>query len=163
MKIFGKSPVNKFLFITGKTCLFICTMFFIVRLYWPESLLWKNKVNDIAAISLFIIGGFITLLSVINIGNALSIGLPENNTKLVTRGLYKFSRNSMYFGLFIILLASCLHAPHFINFILAIIAISVHHKIILEEEKFLKNRFGKEWDEYVRQVNRYLSFPSPRK
>ncbi|HBX50826.1 MAG: hypothetical protein A2275_14215 [Bacteroidetes bacterium RIFOXYA12_FULL_35_11] len=158
MRIFGKPPISGFIFIPGKLCLFVSIFFFTVRIYWPQHLLWKNQVGDTIAMFLFFIGIIITLGSVLNIGNSLSMGLPGAKTKLITIGLYKYSRNPMYLGLFAIVTASCIFTPHVINFICAIFVIYVHHTIILAEEKFLKNRFQKDWDKYKKEVHRYFSF-----
>jgi len=37
-----------------------------------------------------------------------------------------------------------------------IIALTIHHKIILAEEVFLQSRFGEEWIRYRNNVRRYL-------
>ncbi len=43
-----------------------------------------------------------------------------------------------------------------INWILVIIALTVHHKIILAEELSMRDRFGERWTAYCNSVRRYL-------
>jgi protein-S-isoprenylcysteine O-methyltransferase Ste14 len=62
----------------------------------------------------------------------------------------------MLLGLYLIALGSALYVQCPINWILVIVAITVHHKIILGEEVFLQSRFGEEWIRYRKDVRRYL-------
>jgi len=66
-------------------------------------------------------------------------------TALRTTGIYRLSRNHMLLGLYFIARRSALYVQCPINWILVIIALVVHHKIILAEEVFLQSRSEQEW------------------
>jgi protein-S-isoprenylcysteine O-methyltransferase Ste14 len=77
--------------------------------------------------------------------------------KLVCEGLYAHSRNPMYVGNFLLLtgLAIIYHAPlvYLVALPLYVLAIL---SIIEAEEEFLRGKFGAEYDDYCRRVNRFL-------
>jgi protein-S-isoprenylcysteine O-methyltransferase Ste14 len=62
----------------------------------------------------------------------------------------------MLFGLYLMALGSAVYVQNPINWMLVIIALAIHHKIILAEEVFMGNRFGEQWIEYRNKVRRYI-------
>jgi protein-S-isoprenylcysteine O-methyltransferase Ste14 len=84
------------------------------------------------------------------------MGLPDEETELRTAGIYRISRNPMYVGFLLTGLASCLYAPHPLNFVLLIVFVLIHHQIVIAEEEFLIRRFKEDWLEYRFRVRRYL-------
>ncbi len=82
--------------------------------------------------------------------------------RLVTEGLYAWCRNPIYWGNFLIGLGMTLSSG-----ILWLAALFVplfwieYYLIVLAEEEFLRERFGKEYEEYCRRARRFL--PVPRK
>ncbi len=62
----------------------------------------------------------------------------------------------MLLGLYFIAIGSAIYVQNSLNWALVIIALTIHHKIILAEEKFLRQRFGDEWTEYSSKVHRYI-------
>jgi protein-S-isoprenylcysteine O-methyltransferase Ste14 len=77
--------------------------------------------------------------------------------RLVCEGIYAHSRNPMYVGNFLLLtgLAIIYHSPivYFVAlpvYLLGILA------IVRSEEEFLKGKFGSEYEDYCRRVNRFL-------
>jgi protein-S-isoprenylcysteine O-methyltransferase Ste14 len=79
-----------------------------------------------------------------------------NDTRLSTRGIYRFSRNPIYLGVILINVASCIFFPNLFNVILAALATGIQHRIILSEEKFLEGRFGEAWRQYRKSTGRYF-------
>ncbi len=77
--------------------------------------------------------------------------------KLVTVGLYRFSRNPMYVAVSLILLG---WSALFLSSALAIYALTViaafHLRITLAEEPWLAQKHGEEWQNYARNVRRWL-------
>ncbi len=103
------------------------------------------------------IGVMLFTLAISKLGTlSLRVGLAQENTSLRTTGVYRFSRNPMLFGLYLMALGSAVYVQNPINWMLVIIALTVHHKIILTEEVFMENRFGDEWTEYRNTVRRYI-------
>jgi protein-S-isoprenylcysteine O-methyltransferase Ste14 len=85
------------------------------------------------------------------------MGLPKNDViQLRTTGIYKLSRNPMYLGLIIVAIASVMMVPNPFNLVFAVVGILIHHKIIVNEEKFLTERFGQQYLDYKKTTKRYL-------
>ena len=81
----------------------------------------------------------------------------EPPKKLVVEGLYKYTRNPIYIGYFMILLGEFLFFGQFlllIYFFLTIIGINMY--VIFHEEPILKKRFGKSYKEYFKKIPRWL-------
>ncbi len=95
-------------------------------------------------------------VSLFNLGNSISFGVPEEKTTLKLKGLYQYSRNPMYVGFYLFTLASMLLTSNLYIFALGIYSLVVYHLIVLAEEAFLKNRFGKDYEEYCLRVRRYI-------
>jgi len=108
------------------------------------------------ATGLLWVGAFMTALAIIGLGKSLKVGLPDTATTLKTRGIYSFSRNPLYTGVYLITIGSVLYFPDLINFSFTIFSIYIHHQIIKSEENFLKERFGAQWEDYRLRVRRYL-------
>ncbi|MEM4260155.1 MAG: isoprenylcysteine carboxylmethyltransferase family protein [Candidatus Woesearchaeota archaeon] len=157
MNIIGKPPINIFLFITGKISTYLVILAFIIQfnmvnfriMYVPLFLLY-------IAFILFIVGIIIVMVASFDLGNSLRLGIPKEKTRLITNGLYAYSRNPIYFGLFILTLSSIMFTVNPIILVLGIYGLFVHHKIILAEEKFLFQRFAGEYVRYRRKVKRYF-------
>jgi protein-S-isoprenylcysteine O-methyltransferase Ste14 len=153
----GCIGINKKLFFLGKISLF--TSFILIHLqvrFGNLSLFAKNDVFFWICIALVGIGVGLFTLAILKLGTfSLRVGLAQEKTSLRTTGVYRFSRNPMLLGLYLIALGSAIYVQNPINWMLVIIALTIHHKIILAEEVFLENRFGDEWTEYRNKVRRY--------
>ncbi|MCL4692915.1 MAG: isoprenylcysteine carboxylmethyltransferase family protein [Candidatus Hydrogenedentes bacterium] len=76
---------------------------------------------------------------------------------LVVRGLYHYVRNPMYVGVLSILLGEWLVAPSIPLLLYAIVVGSMFHEfVVLYEEPALRKKFGTAYEDYCRQVNRWL-------
>lgn len=76
---------------------------------------------------------------------------------LVTEGLFRHCRNPLYVGNILMLLGVGLISNSFI-FIIIIVPLFcfIYQSIVLAEENYLRNKFGTAYDEYTRNVNRWL-------
>lgn len=108
------------------------------------------------AIVLLFVGAIFTIVSLTNLGKSTSLGIPNENTELKTRGVYKISRNPMYMGFNLFSLSAILFTGNIIVVIFGIYSILVYHLIILGEEEFLEERFTKKYLEYKNKVRRYV-------
>jgi len=154
----GCIGINKKLFILGKLSLFTSFILILVQLFFINlSLFEKKSVFLWICVALLGIGVILFALAIIRLGTfSLRVGLAQENTSLRTTGIYRFSRNPMLLGLYLIALGSAIYVQNPINWILVIVALTVHHKIILAEEDFLHERFGDQWIEYQNKVRRYI-------
>ncbi|MHB8138979.1 MAG: methyltransferase family protein [Smithellaceae bacterium] len=154
----GCIGINRKLFFLGKISLFTSFILILVQLLVVNlSLFEKKSIFLWVCVVLIGIGVMFFTLAIIHLGTfSLRVGLAQENTALRTTGIYHFSRNPMLFGLYLIALGSAIYVQNPINWILVIVALAVHHKIILAEENFLQKQFGRAWIDYSRQVHRYI-------
>ena len=77
--------------------------------------------------------------------------------RLVTVGLYRFSRNPMYVGVLLILIGwtAAFRTPSLLIYTIAV-AILFHLRVILFEEPWLARTFAQEWPSYKSRVPRWL-------
>jgi protein-S-isoprenylcysteine O-methyltransferase Ste14 len=157
MNIKGKPTINPILFFSGKICGYISWIVLalsISGIKFPGS--HSLIFNNIIALFLLAAGLLYTIISLVNLGRSTRLGLPEESTELKTSGLYKFSRNPMYLGFNLLTISSVVYTLNYAIFLISLYSIIIYHLIILAEEKFLENRFGEQYLEYKRKVNRYL-------
>ena len=80
--------------------------------------------------------------------------------KLIVRGLYRYTRNPMYLGVFTAILGwAILFRTTTLLFYAMAVGVCCHLFIVFYEEPHLKRKFGKEYDDYRGQVNRWLPKP----
>ncbi|MBI3049592.1 MAG: isoprenylcysteine carboxylmethyltransferase family protein [Acidobacteria bacterium] len=78
-------------------------------------------------------------------------------TTLVTAGPYTFTRNPMYVSLALLTLGLALFLNTWWAVVLLVPAlVAVQQFVIGPEERYLRRRFGAEYDQYTRQVRRWL-------
>jgi protein-S-isoprenylcysteine O-methyltransferase Ste14 len=154
----GCIGINRKLFFVGKLSLVTSFILILVQLFFVRlSLFQENDVFFWICVALLGIGVMFFTLAITRLGTfSLRVGLAQENTSLRTTGIYRFSRNPMLLGLYLMALGSAIYVQCPINWILVIIALIVHHKIILAEEVFLQSRFGEQWIRYRNNVRRYL-------
>jgi protein-S-isoprenylcysteine O-methyltransferase Ste14 len=82
---------------------------------------------------------------------------PERTVHLVTDGLHRISRNPMYVGQVLLLLAWALRLAHPAAFLLALVfPLYITRFQILPEERALAARFGTDYVAYRARVRRWL-------
>ena len=81
----------------------------------------------------------------------------EKATTLVTNGVYRISRNPMYLGLLLILLAWGLYLGNAFNAITAAGFVSYMNAFqIRQEEEILRQKFGEHYNRYCKAVRRWF-------
>ncbi len=153
----GTPPIRRPLFAVSK---------YLIVVVWAITALrgWGIDCSFIAAprpprlVSLIVwFAGFALLLAGrFGMGAAFRIGSPREDTRLVQGGLFRFSRNPMYVGVYATLVAATLYTASPIVLAIAAFVIVVHHRIVLAEERCLAEAFGGEYAAYRRRVRRYL-------
>lgn len=104
-----------------------------------------------------IIGDLVFLISVICMKDSWRAGIPDKDkTKLVTDGIYKYSRNPAFLGFDLMYIGILLIFFNPLNLIFSIFAIVMLHLQILQEEKYLSITFGEEYLKYKQNVHRYF-------
>ncbi|MCK0159867.1 methyltransferase family protein [Allomuricauda sp. F6463D] len=115
--------------------------------------------NELAGI-LFGLGILIGAISVIQfLSNKTTLDPlhPQKTTKLITKGVYNYSRNPMYLGLLLVLLALGLMLGNAFNTLIAAGFVSYMNKFqIKPEEAMLLEKFGKEYSIYCKLTRRWF-------
>lgn len=82
---------------------------------------------------------------------------PNNTSHLVTTGLYRISRNPMYFGLLLMLIGWALYLGSISPIFLLPLFIWLLTKMQIEpEEKILIDKFGQGYRDYQQRVRRWI-------
>jgi len=96
-------------------------------------------------------------VTLLHFKNSLRFGLDEKNRgKLITNGVFSFSRNPFFLSLDIYFIAVVLILPNLFFILFALSAIVSIHLFILKEEHFMNDNYGKEYLDYKRKTRRYL-------
>ena len=104
-----------------------------------------------------IIGDLIFLVSVLCMKDSWRAGIPDSDkTKLVTDGIYRYSRNPAFLGFDLQYIGILLLYFNLLTLIFTMFAVIMLHLQILQEEQYLTATFGEEYQAYRRQVFRYL-------
>ena len=155
MEIIGNPTISKPLFYLAKSSIIVCAVFPFFK-GQVNSFEINQQIQHFAGFAFFVPGIILLSISLINLGKSTRVGIPTDNTKLKTNGLYAISRNPMYLGVFLLCLASCIYVPHWLNLVCCALVIAIHHFIIKNEEKFLAERFKADWHSYKNKVRRYI-------
>jgi protein-S-isoprenylcysteine O-methyltransferase Ste14 len=132
MEIFGKATINPFVFLSGKI-LGYCSCLLQILLVFDIKIIEKVNFahNYLISFVIFFVAMFFVIFSLINLGKSTRFGLPTNDTKFKTKGLYKISRNPMYIGINLLTVASMVYTLSFVVIAIGIYSIFVYHLIIL--------------------------------
>ena len=120
----------------------------------PQTLRWASAL--VIAVS----GAAVTFAGILEFRRARTTVNPLNPeaaSTLVTGGIYRVTRNPMYVGLALVLVAWAVYlsaALPFLGLPLFVLYISVFQ--ILPEERAITIRFGADFIQYTRRVRRWL-------
>ncbi|MAW79623.1 MAG: hypothetical protein CMI63_05250 [Parvularcula sp.] len=137
-------------------------LYFILRAPFPvldEIVAARPSPAPWGAVGTLLIGAVLILASQAGMGRSWRVGVPqaENHVEaLVTGGLNSFSRNPVYLGIMIFLIGGFLAAPGSFTAVAVIVSFLGLTIIIREEERYLRARFGAEYDAYARRVRRWM-------
>ena len=133
--------------------------------YWLLSLSGKNNFRfrfnfyQYLGILLFLIGLFVLLHCIIRfavVGRG-TLSPVDPTKKLVTSGIYRYSRNPMYLGVLMTLIGEALFFKSYhLGIFLLIMALIFNFFILVVEEPRLHRDFGDEYSHYRNKVRRWL-------
>jgi len=120
------------------------------ELFHSEIISWIGVFFCLAGLSLL-------SWSLISFGRSFRVGIDtEHPDKLITSGVFAFSRNPIYVAFTCILLGQFLIFSNWILLLYMGAGIWLFHRQVLREEEYLKKHYGKEYLEYCNRVRRYL-------
>jgi protein-S-isoprenylcysteine O-methyltransferase Ste14 len=100
----------------------------------------------------FAVTGFFTLIR-----NKTTFDTSKSTSKIVTSGVYRFSRNPLYFSLLLLLSGVAILLSSFWLFLaIPILYILFLFKAVKPEEKYLSQKFGEEYLYYSQKVRRWI-------
>jgi protein-S-isoprenylcysteine O-methyltransferase Ste14 len=107
---------------------------------------------------LFCIAGLSFLfLSLVSFGKSFRVGIDQDcPDKLVTTGVFAYTRNPIYLAFALVLLGQFLLFSNWILLVYMIAAIWLFHRQVSREEEYLKKHYGQQYSEYCGRVRRYL-------
>lgn len=115
--------------------------------------LWLAKILLVIAILILCV----SLIQFFRSKTTIDPTVPSKSTKLVTKGLYKFSRNPMYLAMLLILLALGLKLGNAFNVLLAAGFVSYMNRFqIVPEERVLTKKYGKDFIGYCTKTRRWF-------
>jgi protein-S-isoprenylcysteine O-methyltransferase Ste14 len=125
----------------------------LLKMLFPAQIFNVNWVGHILGWPVSIIGIIISVWATSEAGE-VSMASPD---RLVTTGPYAYSRNPMYVGWSLLFLGLILALNSLWSLGLLIISLVYTHFFeIVSEEKFLKKKFGTQFEEYQKNVRRYI-------
>ncbi len=83
---------------------------------------------------------------------------PDARTALVTRGIYRYSRNPAFLGFDLHGIGLLLMLPNVVHAVITVAHIVILHIWILQEEAYLPTVFGEAYTAYRRRTPRYIGF-----
>ena len=81
----------------------------------------------------------------------------KESTALITEGAFRISRNPMYLGFVLVLIGIAVLMRSLTPYVIVLVfAILMDRMYIREEERMLAEEFGTAWEQYKRNVRRWL-------
>ena len=137
-------------------------VFVMVLLFTRPSLFWGSETLDWVVVTLGIVIALAgQSLRLLVIGYVyVKRGGKERHIyadKLVVEGFYAHTRNPMYVGNFLITVGvGMIYGSPWIYFLVIPFFSFVYLSIVVAEEAFLSGKFGKEYEDYAKRVNRFV-------
>ncbi|MCL1947081.1 MAG: isoprenylcysteine carboxylmethyltransferase family protein [Chitinivibrionia bacterium] len=90
-------------------------------------------------------------------GKSFRVGIDENTKdELITNGTFAISRNPIYLAFITFFAGIFVAYPNISTLAFLLLLTATVHRQILREEKFLKNHYGAQYEEYCKKVRRYI-------
>ncbi len=158
----GKPPIDRRLFLA---CKYLAIGIWLSVLLQSWGLGWQPapslRVPPGLSAGLWVLGFGLLFLGRINLGAHLRLGLPNEATGFHRNGAYRFTRNPMYTGIDVTMIAATLYTGNPAILAGGVFVMVAHHRIILVEERWLLVTFGEEYERYRERVGRYVTVPCP--
>ena len=121
------------------------------------SYLYTNIVVRWIGIIIIFTGVIIFGVAAFSMRASWRVGIDKNTkTKLVTEGIYSYSRNPAFLGFDTMFIGTFIVFPNLITLGIMIISMVSIHLLILQEEKHLIESFGEEYKIYQGNTSRYI-------
>ncbi|MFX1354689.1 MAG: methyltransferase family protein, partial [Promethearchaeota archaeon] len=141
--------------------------FFLIGAFFENKLLisqlfpfWDKIIISYIGFTLYLIGCLLVLVARTQLGRFGTAELiTEEDHQLFTEGVYKHIRNPMYSGALIATIGFCLVFRCIITLIIMFIySFLIYRMRIIEEERVLLAKFGKEFEDYKEKTKKLFPF-----
>ena len=133
-------------------------MWVVARATPRLTLLYPGRV--LVAAALLVSGIVIVLMGVLAFRKASTTvdpRFPENASHIVSSGIYRVTRNPMYLGMLVVLIAWMALLANVSTIVIpALFALYITRWQIVPEERALAEKFGAEYEVYRKSVRRWL-------
>ncbi len=147
-------------FLIPPFALFYFYLVFARTLHWPSpvhSTLFTSTVVAWAGVALCAAGLALMAATLVAFGSSFRIGIDMDRPgKLVTSGVFAYSRNPIYVAFAMVLAGEFLILPHWLLLLYLFAGIAIFHRQVLREEVSLASHYGSEYKLYRNRVHRYL-------
>jgi protein-S-isoprenylcysteine O-methyltransferase Ste14 len=109
--------------------------------------------------TLWVFGFGLLFLGRINLSAHFRLGLPNEATRFQRNGAFRLTRNPMYAGIDVTMIAAVLYTGNPALLVVGAFVIAVQHRIILAEEPWMLATFGEDYVHYRERVGRYVTLP----
>ena len=153
----GDPPISKAFFVSSKYAIVIVWSGMVLQ-SWGVDTSFVDVPGPAkgVSLSLWILGFALLFSGRFVLGDSFRIGSPREDTGLKQTGLYRFSRNPMYVGVYATLCAAVVRTFNPLLLLAAVYVIAVHHWIVLGEEEHLRRTLGEKYRTYCSRVRRYV-------
>lgn len=152
----GKTGFVKFVEIALKIVTYTIVAVEIVSIFmdWNIAPLWLRIVGAVIGVC----GVAVFVISVYEMRDSWRAGVPEKaETKLVTSGIYRYSRNPAFLGFDLIYIGIlCMFLNGILLAVTVLAVLMLHLQIVNVEEPFMLDAFGEDYLNYRKKVFRYI-------
>ena len=137
----------------------IVTLIILAFIYLFKTNEYKlnTELISIITLSIGLIFIFSAVFQFIRTKTTVNPTKPHKTTSLVITGTFKISRNPMYLGMLLIIISYSFYESSIISLILIPFFIFFINKFQIEPEEFeMRKKFGKEYDDYCKKVDRWI-------
>ncbi len=82
--------------------------------------------------------------------------------KLVTKGVYRISRNPMYLSMFLIYIGTGIACVSLLFLLLTMVFVILSYILVITEECFCLKTYGKDYRNYLNRTPRWIGIPKSR-
>jgi protein-S-isoprenylcysteine O-methyltransferase Ste14 len=133
---------------------------FAAAFHWPlvsSQRFFHSPLGSWIGVGLCFGGVLMLLASLVSFGRSFRVGIDvDHPDKLVTTGVFAFSRNPIYVGFALVLLGQFLVFPNWIPLAYLVAGLWLLHRQVLREESFMRTHYGREYEQYCARVRRYV-------
>lgn len=128
----------------------------MVSIYLNTSFIHNMGVRYLG-ILLIGIGTVVFITAMFTMRDSWRAGIPQGEKlQIVTKGIYRVSRNPAFLGFDLTYIGASLAFGNVVLLLFSMVAITMMHLQIIEEERYMETTFGGEYLAYKNRVGRYL-------